>query len=89
MKEIVDEMKTQAIEAAMEMAEKQAATIQSGIIGYVQSDEFEDKLADFMDEAINIPFVKGQKENDIFHDVADVVQKILANVMSNVIKLKS
>jgi len=89
MKEIVDEMKTQAIEAAMQMAERQAATIQSGIINYVQSDEFENKLADFMDEAINIPFVKGQKENDIFHDVADVVQKILANVMSNVIKLKS
>ena len=39
-------------------------------------------IAEGMDKAINIPFVKDEKEAPIFRDVADLIQNLLAMIIS-------
>ena len=67
---------------ATELAEQQADGIKEAFLAYLKSDEFEIMLAEGMDKAINIPFVKDEKEAPIFRDVADLVQNLLALVIS-------
>ncbi len=67
---------------ATELAEQQADGIKEAFLTYLKSDEFEIMIAEGMDKAINIPFVKDEKEAPIFRDVADLIQNLLAMIIS-------
>ena len=67
---------------ATELAEQQADGLKEAFLTYVKSDEFEIIIAEGMDKAINIPFVKDEKEAPIFRDVADLIQNLLAMIIS-------
>ena len=67
---------------ATELAEQQADGLKETFLEYIKSDEFEKMIAEGMDKAINIPFVKDEKEAPIFRDVADLIQKLLAMIIS-------
>ena len=67
---------------ATELAEQQADGIREAFLAYLKSDEFEIMIAEGMDKAINIPFVKDEKEAPIFRDVADLIQNLLAMIIS-------
>ncbi len=51
------------------------------IIEYLNSDEVEKKIAEWMDEKVNIPFVKDEKEAPIFRDIADIMQKLMMLIL--------
>mgnify|MGYP003131359003 FL=1 len=68
---------------ATELAEQQADGIKEAFLTYLKSDEFEIMIAEGMDKAINIPWVKDEKEAPIFRDVADLIQNLLAMIISN------
>ena len=51
---------------------------------YINSPEVEEKLAEKMDKAINIPFVKDEKEAKFFREVADIMTDLLGVVMDQV-----
>jgi len=78
------DIKALMVAKATELAEQQADGIKEAFLAYLKSDEFEIMLAEGMDKAINIPFVKDEKEAPIFRDVADLIQNLLAMVISGV-----
>jgi predicted house-cleaning noncanonical NTP pyrophosphatase (MazG superfamily) len=61
----------------LSMAEAQADSMKSEVMEFIQSEEFEEKLAEKMDKAVNIPFVKDEKEKEFFRDVADVITDLI------------
>jgi predicted house-cleaning noncanonical NTP pyrophosphatase (MazG superfamily) len=61
----------------LNMAEAQADSMKSEVMEFIQSEEFEEKLAEKMDKAVNIPFVKDEKEKEFFRDVADVITDLI------------
>ena len=67
---------------ATELAEQQAEGVREAFLAYLKSDEFEIMLAEGMDKAINIPFVKDEKEAPMFRELADLIQNLLAMVIS-------
>jgi len=76
------DIKAMMVAKATELAEQQADGLKEAFLAYVKSDEFEIIIAEGMDKAINIPFVKDEKEAPIFRDVADLIQNLLAMVIS-------
>jgi len=50
-------------------------------IEYINSPEVEKKLAEKMDKAINIPFVKDEKEAKFFREVADIMTDIMSVIL--------
>tara|TARA_R110002020_G_scaffold348387_1_gene562015 strand:- start:5074 stop:5277 length:204 start_codon:yes stop_codon:yes gene_type:complete len=50
-------------------------------IEYINSPEVEQKLAEKMDKAINIPFVKDEKEAKFFREVADIMTDIMGVIL--------
>tara|TARA_R110002050_G_scaffold300705_1_gene471683 strand:- start:16667 stop:16894 length:228 start_codon:yes stop_codon:yes gene_type:complete len=58
-------------------AESQADEIRNSILETIQSEETEKYIAEKMDKAINIPFVKDEKEAKIFRDVADLITDVI------------
>ena len=78
------DIKALMVAKATELAEQQADGIKEAFLAYLKSDEFEIMLAEGMDKAINIPFVKDEKEAPMFRDVADLIQNLLAMVISGV-----
>jgi|TARA_R110002020_G_scaffold22741_1_gene76461 hypothetical protein len=50
-------------------------------IEYINSPEVEKKLAEKMDKAINIPFVKDEKEAKFFREVADIMTDIMGVIL--------
>ena len=77
------DIKAIMVAKATELAEQQADGIKEAFLTYLKSDEFEIMIAEGMDKAINIPFVKDEKEAPIFRDVADLIQNLLAMIISN------
>jgi hypothetical protein len=77
------DIKAMMVAKATELAEQQADGIKEAFLTYLQSDEFEIMIAEGMDKAINIPWVKDEKEAPIFRDVADLIQNLLAMIISN------
>jgi hypothetical protein len=75
-----------AVAKAKEMASEQADGVEDMLITYIQSKEVEDKLADMMDKAINIPFVSDQREEPFFQELADGITDIMAGVVRMVKK---
>ena len=76
------DLKSIIVAKATEVAEQQADAVKGSLLEYVKSDEVEEIIAEWMDKAINIPFVKDEKEAPIFRDVADIVKNILAMIIS-------
>ena len=76
------DIKAMMVAKATELAEQQADGLKEAFLVYVKSDEFETIIAESMDKAINIPFVRDEKEAPIFRDVADLIQNLLAMVIS-------
>jgi len=76
------DIKALMVAKATELAEQQADGIREAFLAYLKSDEFEIMIAEGMDKAINIPFVKDEKEAPIFRDVADLIQNLLAMIIS-------
>tara|TARA_A100000172_G_scaffold77862_1_gene62745 strand:- start:1706 stop:1957 length:252 start_codon:yes stop_codon:yes gene_type:complete len=76
------DIKAMMVAKATELAEQQADGLKEAFLAYVKSDEFETIIAEGMDKAINIPFVRDEKEAPIFRDVADLIQNLLAMIIS-------
>tara|TARA_E500000305_G_C3814904_1_gene140199 strand:+ start:75 stop:326 length:252 start_codon:yes stop_codon:yes gene_type:complete len=72
-----------ATKMATKLAEDAKEQYQEELLEYIKSDEIEEKMAEWLDEKINIPFVKDDKEKPIFRDIADVVQKVLVMVVGS------
>ena len=87
MNAVIKAMKDKAIEHAMNLAESQADAMQTGVIAWLKSDEFEILLAEKMDRAINVPFTSDQKEEKMFRELADIIQNIIAGFVGS-IKIK-
>ena len=47
---------------------------------HLESDEFSDMLATKMNDKINIPFVKEEKEQVFFEEVMDIVTDMLSGI---------
>ena len=59
------------------MAEQQADSVKSEMLSWIQSEDFEEELAEKMDKAVNIPFVKDDREKKFFRGVADLITDII------------
>ena len=57
----------------IKLAEEQADKMKAEAMGHLASDEFSDMLATKLNDKINIPFVKEEKEQVFFEEVMDVV----------------
>jgi len=64
----------------VKLAEEQADKMKAEAMGHLASDEFSDMLATKMNEKINIPFVKEEKEQKFFEEMMDVVTDLLEGV---------
>ena len=64
----------------VKLAEEQAEKMKAEAMGHLASDEFSDMLATKMNEKINIPFVKEEKEQKFFEEMMDVVTDLLEGV---------
>ena len=62
------------------IAEKQADKMQEEAMKHLESDEFSDMLATKMNDKINIPFVKEEKEQVFFEEVMDIVTDMLSGI---------
>lgn len=70
-----------AMDSVKAMADEQAKGAEEMLIQYIQSKEVEERLAEKMDKAINIPFVSDQKEEPMFRELADIMTDILAGAI--------
>ena len=64
----------------MDMAQVQADKMQDAAMEHLASDDFSDMLATKMNEKINIPFVKEEKEQKFFEEMMDIVTDLLEGV---------
>ena len=60
----------------VKLAEEQADKMQNEAIGHIESNAFSDKLAQLLNDKINIPFVKEEKEGKMFKELVEVIQSI-------------
>ena len=66
----------------VKLAEEQADKMKAEAMGHLASDEFSDMLATKMNDKINIPFVKEEKEQVFFEEMMDVVTDLLQGIFS-------
>ena len=64
----------------VKLAEEQADKMKAEALNHIDSDEFSDMLATKMNEKINIPFVKEEKEQKFFEEMMDIVTDLLSGV---------
>ena len=64
----------------VKIAEEQAEKMQDEAMKHLASDDFSDMLATKMNEKINIPFVKEEKEQKFFEEMMDIVTDMLSSV---------
>jgi hypothetical protein len=67
----------------VKLAEEQADKMKDEAMSHLASDEFSDMLATKMNEKINIPFVKEEKEQVFFEEMMDVVTDLLEGVFKD------
>jgi hypothetical protein len=67
----------------VKLAEEQADKMKAEAMGHLESDEFSDMLATKLNDKINIPFVKEEKEQVFFEEIMDVVTDMFAGVFGN------
>tara|TARA_R110000796_G_scaffold33027_11_gene85996 strand:- start:1181 stop:1414 length:234 start_codon:yes stop_codon:yes gene_type:complete len=58
------------------LAEEQADKMQDQAVDHISSDDFAEKLAQMLNDKINIPFVKEEKEGIMFRELVDVIQSV-------------
>ncbi|BAQ90603.1 hypothetical protein [uncultured Mediterranean phage uvMED] len=61
----------------LKVAEQQADQFKDKAIEWVQSDEFQDELANKINKKIDIPFVSEEKEQIFFEKCVDLVADIV------------
>tara|TARA_B100001939_G_scaffold345874_1_gene363443 strand:- start:97 stop:324 length:228 start_codon:yes stop_codon:yes gene_type:complete len=66
----------------VKLAEEQADKMKAEAMNHLASDEFSDMLATKMNDKINIPFVKEEKEQVFFEEMMDVVTDLLQGIFS-------
>ena len=64
----------------VKLAEEQADKMKEEAMEHLNSDDFSDMLATKMNEKINIPFVKEDKEQVFFEEMMDVVTDLLSGI---------
>jgi len=64
----------------VELAEKQADKMKDEAMSHIKSEDFSKMLATKMNDKINIPFVKEEKEQKFFEEMMDIVTDLLAGV---------
>tara|TARA_R110000851_G_scaffold25553_4_gene73417 strand:+ start:3922 stop:4149 length:228 start_codon:yes stop_codon:yes gene_type:complete len=64
----------------VKLAEEQADKMKHEAMSHIESDEFSNMLATKMNEKINIPFVKEEKEQKFFEEMMDIVTDLLAGI---------
>tara|TARA_R100000781_G_C4013689_1_gene104585 strand:+ start:371 stop:601 length:231 start_codon:yes stop_codon:yes gene_type:complete len=64
----------------VKLAEEQADKMKEEAMEHLSSDDFSDMLATKMNEKINIPFVKEDKEQVFFEEMMDVVTDLLSGI---------
>jgi len=64
----------------VKLAEEQADKMKEEAMNHLNSDDFSDMLATKMNEKINIPFVKEDKEQKFFEEMMDIVTDLLSGV---------
>ena len=64
----------------IKLAEEQAEKMQEEAMSHLSSDDFSDMLATKMNEKINIPFVKEEKEQKFFEEMMDILTDLLAGI---------
>ena len=64
----------------VKLAEEQADKMKHEAMSHIESDEFSNMLAAKMNEKINIPFVKEEKEQKFFEEMMDIVTDLLAGI---------
>ena len=64
----------------VKLAEEQADKMKDEAMKHIDSDDFSDMLATKMNEKINIPFVKEEKEQKFFEEMMDIVTDLLEGV---------
>ena len=62
----------------VKLAEEQADKMKHEAMSHIESDEFSNMLATKMNEKINIPFVKEEKEQKFFEEMMDIVTDLLS-----------
>jgi len=60
----------------VKLAEEQADKMQDQAVDHIGSNDFADKLAQLLNDKINIPFVKEEKEGVMFKELVEVIQSI-------------
>jgi hypothetical protein len=64
-------------------AETQADKMKKEAMDYIQSDEFRDKLAQLMNDKINIPFVTEEREGSMFKEVVETFQDLAVGLFES------
>ena len=76
-KGIIMDIKTMLVK----LAEEQAEIVQEQAIGHIASDDFSDRMAEMLNDKINIPFVKEEKEGKMFKELVEVIQDLVIGLM--------
>ncbi len=67
----------------VKIAEEQADKMQDQAVGHIGSEAFSDKLAQLLNDKINIPFVKEEKEGVMFKELVEVIQKLVIGMIKS------
>lgn len=67
----------------VKIAEEQADKMQDQAVGHIGSEAFSDKLAQLLNDKINIPFVKEEKEGAMFKELVEVIQKLVIGMIKS------
>lgn len=65
----------------VELAKKQAEKMEEEVMGHVDSEEFAEVLAQKLNDKIDIPFVKEEKEGKFFLALVSVVQSLIGGML--------
>lgn len=65
----------------VELAKSQAEKMEAEVMGHIDSEEFAEELAQKLNDKIDIPFVKEEKEGKFFLALVSVVQSIIGGLI--------
>tara|TARA_R100001463_G_scaffold43080_2_gene90020 strand:+ start:16187 stop:16417 length:231 start_codon:yes stop_codon:yes gene_type:complete len=65
----------------VELAKQQAEKMEAEVMGHVDSEEFAEVLAQKLNDKIDIPFVKEEKEGKFFLALVSVVQSLIGGML--------
>lgn len=68
---------------ALQLAEKQAEELGKKAVEWVQSEEFQEDLANKINKKIDIPFVSEEKEQIFFEKCVDLVADIIEGLFES------